>query len=976
MAFSIRCQCGKEIPVAAGQAGAEVRCACGRMCLVPLLGLLEAHERAGTVPAAKTSSPPLSSNGLPAPHPVTQVVVLTAGDAMGQRIQQEAFRHFIAAMMCEVEEFVAGLPKGRGMDLRLALALLPDGRKLVDVEVRPDHLGSTLDALRSKLSEMPAPPIQRGPVALLASTLIWGGSDAPDQSFRHPSAPYYRNELPPAFAAALAQAERNAAANGPRTGRPWQQKAKDLAARLLGAWRRFLGREKPAPPPVQNVQQDLAQFLITLALRSGADAVIRDLTERIRLAPDEAELYGLRGDWLQEQGNFDAAVADYTELIALTPDLARAYVVRGTCQRRAGSMEKALADFNEALWRQPTCAEALAERSCIFFELGALDRALTDVEAAIEADADNARLPALRGRMFASKGKLDEALEDFSRSIRLDPHCAEVRFLRGQVYRDRRTRGGQGKEDNVAAIADLTAGLRLDPEHVMGYAFRAETRLMNDDVPGSLADCEEALRRDPKCGLAYAVRGVGRHRQGVHRQAIEDLSVAMEQDIDGLLLRLTRAEAYASEGEWDAALADCNVALEDAPEHAGAYALRARLHAQLGSLEEAMEDAEAAVRLAPGWHLGYGVRGNIHGLQGDHEMAVQDLSEALRLEPQDTMARYNRAVAWCEQGQFDKAIEDFNLCIEHGGSGAPLYFSRANAWLQKGETQKARDDFDEALRQDSEFLPAWFARGNLLMNNNELDAAKSDFDELIRLCPTLAFAYAARANVWTQKGEHQKAEEDFQEAVRLDPGSAEGYTLHRLIVEANFHYRNDEFSRAVALASEALDMDPECAPAYALRGAAYWYWEHQVEAADDFTKLLEVAGDSFAAYCNRGQVLAEMGEFDRALEDLDRALELGKGTEPSANLVHARSGRALVYAGLGRYEEAECDFGLCLKDGAGNAWVHYNRGLMYHGRDDASAATACFRQALECHDPALPPRKRDRARAYLQRAEREGQDAS
>jgi tetratricopeptide (TPR) repeat protein len=85
--------------------------------------------------------------------------------------------------------------------------------------------------------------------------------------------------------------------------------------------------------------------------------------------------------------------------------------------------------------------------------------------------------------------------------------------------------------------------------------------------------------------------------------------------------------------------------------------------------------------------------------------------------------------------------------------------------------------------------------------------------------------------------------------------------------------------------------------------------------------------------------------------------------------VHARSGRALVYAGLGRYQEAECDFEQSLRDGPGNAWVHYNRGLMYHGRGNTAAAAASFRQALDSRDPSLPPRKRDRARAYLRRLE-------
>ena len=233
--------------------------------------------------------------------------------------------------------------------------------------------------------------------------------------------------------------------------------------------------------------------------------------------------------------------------------------------------------------------------------------------------------------------------------------------------------------------------------------------------------------------------------------------------------------------------------------------------------------------------------------------------------------------------------------------------------------------------------------------------------------PTWAGAYSGRGSVWVCKGESQKAMEDYREAVELDPGNAEAYTLQRLLIEAAFHHNREDFQEAIARASEALELEPACIPAYAARAVAYWYTEHHVQAVDDYTKILEMAGESYFVLNARGQVYAEMGEFENALTDLNRALEIGEKTELPTALAYALSGRALAKAGLGWFDEASKDFEDSIGKCPANAWVHYNHGLTYHQLGNAPAATTCFELALELHEPSLPPRKRDRARGYLRR---------
>src|SRR5687768_1723254 len=73
------------------------------------------------------------------------------------------------------------------------------------------------------------------------------------------------------------------------------------------------------------------------------DAVVAEMTELLRLAPDRAEAYALRGLAFYYQGQLDRAIADSREAIQRKP-LARAYRCRCISLVRKGDHAQAVAD--------------------------------------------------------------------------------------------------------------------------------------------------------------------------------------------------------------------------------------------------------------------------------------------------------------------------------------------------------------------------------------------------------------------------------------------------------------------------------------------------------------------------------------------------------------------------------------------------------------------------------------------------------
>jgi type III secretion system low calcium response chaperone LcrH/SycD len=71
-------------------------------------------------------------------------------------------------------------------------------------------------------------------------------------------------------------------------------------------------------------------------------------------------------------------------------------------------------------------------------------------------------------------------------------------------------------------------------------------------------------------------------------------------------------------------------------------------------------------------------------------------------------------------------------------------------------------------------------------------------------------------------------------------------------------------------------------------GAVYQQLDMKEEAAEEYTIAIELDGDNLHAHVNRGELLLQNGEFDKALDDLKKAIELDPDGRDAAG-VRARA---------------------------------------------------------------------------------------
>ena len=185
---------------------------------------------------------------------------------------------------------------------------------------------------------------------------------------------------------------------------------------------------------------------------------------------------------------------------------------------------------------------------------------------------------------------------------------------------------------------------------------------------------------------------------------------------------------------------------------------------------------------------------------------------------------------------------------------------------------------------------------------------------------------------------------------------------------------SDRYEDSISFFNKHIEKFPDDAEAYHERGCAYWYSGQLDKAIFDYSRTLELRSGRILALSGRGQVYAEAGSPEEALQDLNKALKLIEAadkSEEASRLWHeeieafVRNGKALALGVLGQFTESMAEFEYSLKLSPNNAWAFYNRAVVNEKRGRIDLAYADYALALEKKQPHLNLIRRRRAEEKL-----------
>lgn len=215
---------------------------------------------------------------------------------------------------------------------------------------------------------------------------------------------------------------------------------------------------------------------------------------------------------------------------------------------------------------------------------------------------------------------------------------------------------------------------------------------------------------------------------------------------------------------------------------------------------------------------------------------------------------------------------------------------------------EARYHFERSLDLDPTFAGAWSGLSHAYIHLTSMmvlpageayPRARAAAERALELEPDLAEAHAALAMTlsmfyWDTDG----AERHFRRALELEPSSARSHRLYAA------HLRNlGRLEEALSWIRRSKELDPLFAFSYVEEGIILYMARQHDEALTKFQQYLRVVPGDTHVHVFIAMVHREKGQYEEALAAL-------RETDPQMRRPDAQTIRGVVYARMGRHEDA------------------------------------------------------------------------
>ena len=249
-----------------------------------------------------------------------------------------------------------------------------------------------------------------------------------------------------------------------------------------------------------------------------------------------------------------------------------------------------------------------------------------------------------------------------------------------------------------------------------------------------------------------------------------------------------------------------------------------------------------------------------------------------------------------------------------------------------GKSEDPVEEKEKQIQKEFEILKYDGIRARRL---HRMDYARKCFEEAIKLQDDFE-TYAQLVQLLVETGDFQAALEPLEHMAKAEPHIAETF-----ISLATVHFMLENYQEMADNAQLAIDRAPENMQAYFLKGKAMQGLSKDDEAAQLFTKAIELQGDFAEALLLRGQIYLRQAKLADAMADAEAAIASGKEVESGLLL------RGSVKEVENKPEEAEADYRQVLELDPFNQQAYTYIGKLYLKNERYADAVSMMDDAIE-----------------------------
>lgn len=506
-------------------------------------------------------------------------------------------------------------------------------------------------------------------------------------------------------------------------------------------------------------------------------------------------------------------------------------------------------------------AFSLAQQASFGGQTGA---ALSWVDRAVALDPRSAYLQTFRASLLVKGGDTEAAANALDAALAAQPDYLPALYLRGGLM------VALGREDEAIASYEKALLSGADEEEL--YSNLIDLYLRREDLGRASRLVQRMRRRYPDSAAGLVREGKVLWLRGKADAARASLVRAIATDPDNDEAMLLLGMIHEAEGETEDAINLYENAVRRAPHNFRLRAHLLSLYLQEDRFDDATRQNDVLEMMGADDAAVARTRGTIALGRDKLPEAERFFADAVAADPADELSRYYLGTTRLRLEKFDAALEAFEPLRESEDWAAEGNYGVAYVYRERGRFEEALALLERAVELEPESREFRRMLALALADTGDYGRAERVLKDVIAEAPDNESYRFSLAAVYEKSEEYDKGVRVMQKVLDEEPDNAEahnyiGYTY--AVMEKHLDEAERHLDKAIALKPG----DPYITDSIAWLHFKQGRYESALRLLEDAVDKLP---DEAVLHQHLGEVLLALGEEDRAVVHLEKALDLAK----------------------------------------------------------------------------------------------------
>jgi tetratricopeptide (TPR) repeat protein len=418
---------------------------------------------------------------------------------------------------------------------------------------------------------------------------------------------------------------------------------------------------------LDSLQQDALLMRSVLLFEKDKPQSLQDVTNLIRVSPNNVVAFYLRGMLLTNLQQYDRAFADFQTVIKATSTSDNNFEGQQSwIDKKIDIQNVGAYTLTRVYGLQDDDAIKLKQAYCLIM-VNAFDKAIAVVNSTSDPDREPLAVY-FKAVTYEHLGRHHQALNLYNQAIKLDNTIADAYKKRG-IYAQELKQWSQ-------SISDFSIVLQLMPEAFVINKIRGVSYYYNNQFDKAIADYTTYLKHDSTNEQVIGYRGMAYKQTNQRLNAYIDFANSHNpQAFEGPDM-VHLIDSVLQKGDTTSALAALTSFVKANPSFTEAYTLKLKLHVmrtEWSPVESGVFTALANIRPdAAKEHRVYllTLKGIVLSKTNHPEHALIAFDEAIRSDKHNALAYLERAKFLLNKNKTSKATDDLKKAASLGNSEA------------------------------------------------------------------------------------------------------------------------------------------------------------------------------------------------------------------------------------------------------------------------------------------------------------------